>query len=106
MHRMAGPDAQYWKHALELEQADRLDEAEAVIREALKDQPWPARIAHLYELRLARLRTARETDKARDAYDRAVQWIRAYASGATSGGEGAALSYQANQFINGLGDRP
>ena len=44
--------------------------------------------------------------KAREARKQAADWAWTYASYATSGGEGAALSYERDQFLTSLGPEP
>jgi hypothetical protein len=52
-----------------------------------------------------RLRGA-EPEKGTEARRRAVAWARQYASYATSGGEGAALSRERVAFLESLGPEP
>ena len=99
-------DPEWWTQALELEKQDRLEEAEELVTEAMRKlgTPWPAQLAHLYELRMRRLSSEGASDeKILEARNKAIDWMDLYASGATSGGEGAALSYQAKQFRKQLG---
>ena len=89
----------WWLAALELEQQDRLKEAEQAIHAAMyPNYPFAAQTAELYRLRAIRLLGLGRDDEAREATDKAIGWIDANASMATSGGEGAALSYAAAQF--------
>ena len=60
-------------------------------------------VANLYEERYARLARAGRHDAAMDARERAIHWLHMYASSATSGGEGAALSLERDQRIAELG---
>jgi hypothetical protein len=91
--------ADWWKLAIELEQQDRLAEAEDVIKKALspRGDPWDCQTAYLYELRAGRLIAEGNSAAAREAAQRAVNFMREYASGATSGGEGVASTRQADQ---------
>lgn len=96
-----GRDTDYIAHAEQLERDDRLAEMEELVQVAGYNQghPWPAVLASIYEKRLHRMiRDGRQED-ARHARERAIDAIRQYAAGATSGGEGAALSREADQFI-------
>ena len=94
----AEPD--WWAHAKALEQEDRLEDAESVIKEAMIPQgwPWPAQLAEMYRLRMDRMLLAGDCERAVTAATKAVDNMWLYASGATSGGEGAALSYERDQF--------
>ena len=102
--RRAEPE--WWLQAVALERQDRLPEAEEVVRSALAKigGPWDCQCSYLYELRARRLLKEGKTDAAREAAVRAVDLIRQYASGATSGGEGIALSREADKVEAGLGD--
>ncbi|MCA9192442.1 MAG: hypothetical protein KDB03_11795 [Planctomycetales bacterium] len=93
-------DPQWWTEAVELEVADKLTEAEAVIRRALdpRGDPSSAQIAYLYEVRCRRLISQGQLDEARKAADKGYRFMCEYASGATSGGEGIALSQEAQDY--------
>jgi len=61
-------------------------------------------LAHLYELRYARLSSNGAPNAlAGAAKARAIHWLYMYASSATNGGEGAALSLERDQRIAALG---
>lgn len=94
----------WWLKAKELEREDRLEEAEAIIQQALSSQgyPWQSQIAHLYRERMNRLLDSGQKAEAADAARKAAHWMWAYASEATSGAEGAMLSYQRDQFRSEL----
>jgi len=93
----------WWRDAVLLERADRLEEAEQTIEKALDHIGVYSSLAHMYEERCARLaRQGREEDAAA-ARERAIHWLYVYASSATSGGEGAALSRERDQRIAALG---
>ena len=89
----------WWRLAIELEQQDRLSEAEALIKNALapRGDPWDCQTAYLYELRAQRLVSEGKRGAAKEAAQTSVNFMRQYASGATSGGEGIALSAEADQ---------
>lgn len=89
--------AHAWARAVELEQEDRLDEAEAVLNAAIQYVGQVAQVAHLYELRMMRMLAAGDHAGAALACSASNRWMRIMASGATSGGEGAALSYEADE---------
>ncbi len=91
-----GPD--WWKNAQALQQADRLEEAENVIRQAVPHLGFAASIAEMYAQRMRAFQRAGDEPRAAEAFKRAVDWMDNYASYATSGGEGAALSLERDQF--------
>ena len=95
---------EWWRKAKQLEREDRLEEAEAIVQQALSSQgyPWQSQIAQLYKERMDRLLDSRQKAEAADAARKAAQWMWAYASEATSGAEGAVLSYQRDQFRSEL----
>lgn len=93
----------WWARAVRLEGEDKLEEAEQVIQRALDHIGVYSQLAYLYELRVARLRGEGKDALAAHARERAIHWLHAYAASATSGGEGAALSYERDQRIAALG---
>jgi hypothetical protein len=96
----------WWHRARALEALDRLEEAEAAITDAVPHIGAPASVATLYAERMRRLQAAGDVEGARDACRRAEQWITYYASLATSGGEGMALSRERDAFLVALGREP
>jgi hypothetical protein len=93
----------WWRAAVLLERANRLEEAEKTILDALDHIGVYSSLARLYEERYARLLRAGREEEATAARERAVHWLTVYASSATSGGEGAALSRERDQRISALG---
>lgn len=87
-----------WKKAQELERQGEFKQAEAVIREHISGG-FPQQTAYLYELRMERLLAEGDREGAMEAYKRACDWWYFFASGATSGGEGVAFSYQRDKEI-------
>jgi hypothetical protein len=81
-----------------LEAEGRLAEAEAVINDCVPHIGATASVAQLYALRMSRLLAAGDRIGALEAFRAAVRWISYYASQATSGGEGAALSRERDRF--------
>ena len=59
---------------------------------------YAASTAEMYRLRMNRLKATGDREGARDAFQRACNYMNDYASMATSGGEGAALSCERDQF--------
>ena len=89
---------EWWLRALALEGENRLDEAERTIITAIDHQGRALAVADLYARRMKRLRAAGDEVGATDAFRKADQWSFFYASQATSGGEGAALSLARDEF--------
>jgi hypothetical protein len=100
---VSASEPSWWREAVRFELADRLEEAEQTILKALDHIGVYSQIALLYELRYARLRAANRTEEAKAAKKRAIEWLYTYASSATSGGEGTALSNERDQRIRALG---
>lgn len=93
----------WWRTAVLHERKDRLEEAEQVILQSVDHIGAYSSVAHLYEERYARLLRAGRQDEAMAARERAIHWLYVYASSATSGGEGVALSRERDQRIAALG---
>lgn len=81
-----------WDRALALEREDRLDEAVTALRS--QSAYWQSQAAHLYQLRAERLARQGHADAAKEAANESLRWMREYASGATSGSEGAMYTEQ------------
>lgn len=99
-------EPEWWIRAKALESENRLKEAEALLKASIDHLGFAIQTAQLYAERFERLRDAGELQGARDAHAQAVDWAYNYASYATSGGEGAALSYERDKFIKELGPAP
>ena len=84
----------WWEQAVALERQDKLGEAEQLIDREVRARGGPPdwQTADLYANRARRLRQGGDAAGARAAAAKAIDWARAYASGATSGGEGTARS--------------
>ena len=91
------------RQAEELELAGRLEEAEQTIADAIPTLHYAIATAELYKRRWQRLKAAGDAVGAREARARATDWAYRFASMATSGGEGMALSRERDQFLVGLG---
>lgn len=87
----------WWSEALALEKADQLEAAEQRLRDAIHDIGCGGQIAHLYELRMRRKLAEGDRAGAEEAYRKSMNWMRFMASCATSGGEGCALSREADE---------
>jgi hypothetical protein len=95
--------AQDWfEKATALEQEDRLIEAEEVIRESVEHQGFAIMIAEMYRKRMLRLTNNGDQTGAAAARQKASDWAYFYASQATSGGEGTAMSAQRDEFLSTL----
>jgi len=88
----------WWRQALALEGKDRLQEAEQLIKDSVPHLHFAAVTADLYRQRMLRLKKAGDAAGAELAYHKADDWIGFYASQATSGGEGTALSLERDAF--------
>ncbi len=95
----------WWQRAVQLERADRLEEAERLLQDSIPSLHFAIQTAELYRLRWLRLRE-REPEKAKHARQKAADWAGRYASYATSGGEGATLSRERDEFLRSLGPEP
>ncbi len=92
-------DPKAWhEQALALEAADQLEAAEELFRARIPYIGYAASIAEMYRNRMHRLQQAGDAEGARAAFFKADQWMSQYAGMATSGGEGAALSLERDDF--------
>lgn len=92
----------WWRKARKLEEAGKLEEAEETIRNGVPHLSFAYVIADLYRLRMSRLMDAGDDAGALEAFRKARSFIHFYASLATSGGEGAALSAERDVFLKQL----
>ncbi len=90
--------SEIWRQVKALQDAGRLEEAEQAIQRAVPHLGAAASIAEMYAQRMRMFQRAGDEPNAVAAFKKAVDWMWSYASGATSGGEGAALSYERDQF--------
>ncbi|MEO6740289.1 MAG: hypothetical protein ABIP20_08555 [Chthoniobacteraceae bacterium] len=77
---------------------DQLKEVEEEMRKAFPHIGVAASIAEIYAQRMRAFQRAGNEPRAIAAFKLAVEWMETYAGWATSGGEGAALSYERDQF--------
>ena len=91
------------REAYALEAQGRLEEAEQTMRQGCDHIGVLISIAEMYRQRMLRLAQAGDVAGAAHARTKAVEWAYSYAGCATSGGEGAALSYERDEFIRDLG---
>jgi hypothetical protein len=77
---------------------DRLEAIEEEMRRSIDHIGVAASIAEMYAQRMRTFQRAGNEPRAIAAFKLAVDWMGTYASWATSGGEGAALSYERDQF--------
>lgn len=90
--------SRWWEEALELEAAGQLKEAEQKILKGV-DNLWGASmVAEMYARRMRRFQEAGDQAAALEAFRKVDGWIFYFASLATSGGEGAALSLERDEF--------
>lgn len=92
-----------WTQAAQsTEGPDRLEEVENEMRRSIDHIGVAASIAEVYAQRMRAFQRAGNEQRAIAAFKLAVDWMGTYASSATSGGEGAALSYERDQFRKAL----
>jgi hypothetical protein len=89
---------EWWQRALAAMEAEQTEEAERVIREAVLHIGSAASIAEMYAHRMRFFQHAGDDRRAVENFNKAVAWMDTYASWATSGGEGAALSAERDRF--------
>ncbi len=77
---------------------DRLEAVEEEMRRAIDHIGVAASIAEMYAQRMRAFQRAGNKPRAIAAFKLAVDWMGTYAGWATSGGEGAALSYERDRF--------
>jgi hypothetical protein len=88
----------WWREALALEAEGRLADAEKRIHDNCASMGYAYSTAEMYRRRMLRMKGAGDQAAALDAFRRSNEFIWHYASMATSGGEGAALSRERDQF--------
>ena len=93
----------WWRDAVMLERADKLEEAEQLILKSVNHNGVFSSIAHMYELRIGRLTGEGRHQDALAARVKVVHWLDVYASSATSGGEGTAFSRERAERLRALG---
>ncbi len=81
---------------------DRLEGVEKEMLAAINHIGVAGSIAEIYAERMRVFQRAGNETRAMAAFKLAVDWMDNYASWATSGGEGAALSYERDQFRKAL----
>lgn len=89
---------EWWRQAVALESENKLQEAEQLLKDSIPHIGFAASTAELYRQRMLRLKDAGDHAGAKRAFQEAHDWIGNYAGLATSGGEGAALSLERDQF--------
>lgn len=95
-------EPEWWLKAKRLELEDKLEDAERTIKDAVPHLGFASQTAQLYLERMLRLQEGGDAAGAAAAYQKSSDWMYNYASYATSGGEGAALSYERDQFLKEL----
>lgn len=81
---------------------DRLEAVEAEMQRAIDHLGVAGSIAEFYAERMRAFQCAGNEARAIAAFKLAVEWMDRYASSATSGGEGAALASESDQFRKAL----
>ncbi|HEV8147454.1 MAG TPA: hypothetical protein VGP79_13775 [Bryobacteraceae bacterium] len=98
-------EPEWMRRARQLEREDRLEEAEQVIRDSIPSLHFAIATAEMYRTRWIRLQES-DSVRAGEARKQAAHWAYTYASFATSGGEGEALSQERDDFLRLLGPEP
>jgi hypothetical protein len=88
----------WWRQARNMEGPDRLEAAEEQILREAQHIGGAASVAEMYAQRMRAFQSAGNEPRAVAAFKLATQWMSTYAGYATSGGEGAALSLQRDEF--------
>jgi hypothetical protein len=92
-----------WARAAQtIDGPDRLEDVEKEMLAAINHIGVAGSIAEIYAERMRAFQRAGNEVRAIAAFKLAVDWMDNYASWATSGGEGAALSYERDQFRRSL----
>lgn len=92
-------NASAWSRtAQSMEAPDRLEAIEEEMQASIHHIGVAASIAEMYAERMRAFQRAGNEARAIAAFKLAVDWMDSYASSATSGGEGAALSLERDQF--------
>jgi hypothetical protein len=98
-NKPASTDTSAWARAAHsLDGPDRIEDVEKQMQAAIPYLGVAASIAEMYARRMRAFQRAGNEPRAVAAFKLAVDWMRSYAAGATSGGEGAALSDECDRF--------
>jgi len=101
--RSAGRGEPEWlREAARADDPDCLEAQEQAIQRQFPHIGSSASIAEMYAQRMRAFQRAGNEARAAAAFKLAVDWMRTYASHATSGGEGEALSRECDEFHAGL----
>ncbi|MGV3707789.1 MAG: hypothetical protein ACO1Q7_03040 [Gemmatimonas sp.] len=92
----------WWRSVRNTDGPDHQEAAEKALMAEIQHIGAAGSIAEMYAQRMRAFQEAGNEPRAVAAFTRAVDWMYNYASMATSGGEGAALSYERDQFVAGL----
>ncbi len=101
--RLGPMNSKAWARAAQsTDGPDRLEAVEMEMLAAIDHIGVAGSIAEIYAERMRAFQRAGNEPRAIAALKLAMQWMYSYASSATSGGEGAALSYECDQFREAL----
>lgn len=95
-------DPNWFEQVVDLEKRGQFEEAASLVRLALPRYGAPYTVAEMYCERMVRLKKDGDEAGAIFCFQRADFWIFLYASYATSGGEGAALTMERKRFRESL----
>lgn len=89
----------WWQNAVKHQQAGEMKKAEKLILDSVHELGAFASVAEIWKLRMQQLLAEGNSAGAHEAFEQSCSWITQYASGATSGGEGVALSMERDDHI-------
>ncbi len=93
---------EFWKYMNRLERAGQMEEVEKQIKDRVPYAHYALEIDTVYRSRWHRFKAAGDLVRAEEARKKAADWAYIFAGFATSGGEGAAFSYERDQFLSTL----
>lgn len=100
--RSEGGLPEWYNRAIQLEREGDVKAAEQLLKDSIPHAAYAMEIANMHRARMIRFAAAGDLKAARASRAEAVDWADTYASFATSGGEGAAFSWERDQFLAGL----
>jgi hypothetical protein len=87
---------------MQLERDGDVKGAELLLKDSIPHAAYAMEIASMHRTRMLRFAEAGDLKAARASREQAVSWAYTYAGFATSGGEGAAFSWERDQFLANL----
>jgi hypothetical protein len=93
---------EWYQRAMQLERDGDVKGAELLLKDSIPHAAYAMEIASMHRTRMLRFAEAGDLKAARASREQAVSWAYTYAGFATSGGEGAAFSWERDQFLANL----